>query len=153
MNYLNNRKPYFQSRKKLFNGLIFLVCLLLQSLPLNAGSNQKVGMPHPTRSCSYETRGKTSRLQITPTPSDLMPAGETGPVSFMFNFAKQLRSLARIPARYSTFHSSFEKIVLSYLERGNGLSRSYFHNWVHTPFLLAFPSCNYYVFALRKILI
>ncbi|MDR3266592.1 MAG: hypothetical protein LBT24_03375 [Tannerella sp.] len=132
--------------------LALLGCLLLQYTPLTAASNQE-RINNRTTFISHDEREKTAGSLINPSRTGITLVADINPINYLFQFTNNSRTSIRVIARHTHHHFSIEKIILLHSSREKSLSRIYIRKHFSNFFLFFFPSCKYYVFALRKIII
>lgn len=129
--------------------LIFSGCLLLQLAlrPVESNGKQAAG-----RTASSSAASGTIDT-VNPFRQDIVRAAETGPFTFMFRLADNMRSFMRLPARNTHQGFSFENVVLLYSVHKKSLHRIFIRRHASSTSLFRCSSCRYYVFALREILV
>ncbi|MDR1406563.1 MAG: hypothetical protein LBJ23_00780 [Tannerella sp.] len=132
--------------------LVFLGYLLLQCALPSVGSDVKQADGQEARVSSDDGR-KDALIPVNPFRPGMIRAAETSPFTYMFRIVNNLRSFLRIPARNIHQSFSFEKVTLLYSVHKKSLSRIFICKHTSNIFLCPRTSCQYYVFALREIII
>jgi hypothetical protein len=132
--------------------LLLLGCLLWHFTPFTAEGGQEY-VSCKTSEYHDVSKRKSEAELLTAPHSDTLLAAENNPFGSFFRIVHHTRLLVRVPARLTQFHFSFGKNTLLHSLLKDSLIRVSIRIYSlnhHHPSLLP---CNYYVFALRKILI